>query len=203
MSIALLLSLVSCLAYLTDFGIFIVLHFLPTGYHPVQHAVSDYAIGEYHRLFRIYLWSSAFGTLALASALAAALGSPLVPSWVLGFLVVLAFTCVAVSLFPTDIEGKPLTRTGILHYSFVVLSFAFMYTVPLNLTPTLTTIFPWQQMQALLAFLATIALPALIAVVVTMWRPLRVIFGLCERLFLITTNVWFILVSASLVVKTI
>jgi hypothetical protein len=52
------------------------LHFLPTGYNPIRHAVSDYAVGRYGPLFRIGLWSSSIGMLTLAVGLALAVGFP-------------------------------------------------------------------------------------------------------------------------------
>ena len=41
--------------------------------------------------------------------------------------------------------------------------------------------------------------PALALVVITMLRPLRRIFGLSERIFLLTTNVWFALAAGLLI----
>jgi hypothetical protein len=39
----------------------------------------------------------------------------------------------------------------------------------------------------------------LVLVVVTMVGPLRRVFGLFERLFLLTTNIWFVLVAVLLI----
>jgi hypothetical protein len=44
--------------------------------------------------------------------------------------------------------------------------------------------------------------PELFLVVVTMLKPLRRVFGLCERLFLLTTNVRFILVALLVISRT-
>lgn len=204
MSIVFPLSLLGSLAYLGDLGIVIALHFLPTGYNPVQHAVSDYAIGKYHRLFRVRLWLNALGSLALAAALWIGLGTPPLSGTGLVLLALLAPVRVAITLFPTDIEGKPRTRAGIVHYLLAVLSFAFVYIVLSDITPTLQAIQPWKQVQGPLTFLAAFALPALVAVVVTLLLPyIRRIFGLCERLFLLTTSVWLTLVSILLAVKMI
>jgi hypothetical protein len=195
-----LVSLIGSLIYLT---IFCALHFLPTGYNPIRHAVSDYAVGRYGFLFRIGLWSSSIGVLTLAVGLALAVGSPPLASRDLVFLGLIALTRIAMSLFPTDIEGKHLTRTGILHYIFAILAFTFTYMAISNMTPVLGTLNSWQQAQKPLMWLAWAVLPELILVIITMFRPLRHIFGLFERLFLLTTNVWLILVALLLLVKTI
>jgi hypothetical protein len=41
--------------------------------------------------------------------------------------------------------------------------------------------------------------PALALVVITMLRPLRRVFGLFERIFLLTTNLWFALAALLLI----
>jgi hypothetical protein len=201
MQIALLLAPVSLLAILINLAIFFALHFLPTGYNPIRHAVSDYAIGKYSPLFRVSLWSSSLGMLTLAVGLAMGVGSPLLANRDLVFLGLIALTRIAMSLFPTDLEGKRLTRTGILHYVFAILTFAFVYNVISNLTPLLDTLNPWQEVKVPLTWLAWAVLPALVLVVITMFRPLRRIFGLFERLFLLITNGWFILVALFLFMK--
>ena len=61
------------MAYL---AIFVAWHILPTGYNPIRHAVSDYAIGRYGYSFRIGRWTSSLGVLALAFALITGVGSP-------------------------------------------------------------------------------------------------------------------------------
>lgn len=71
-----------------------------------------------------------------------------------------------------------------------------------DLTPVLQTLNPWQQVKGPLELLAWLVLHALILVIVTLLPLLRRIFGLCERLFLLTTNVWVVLVSLLLIVKT-
>jgi hypothetical protein len=137
----------------------------------------------------------------LTLALAIGVGAPPLGSRDLIFLGLVAVTRIAMSLFPTDIEGQRLTRTGILHYVFAIFTFAFVSIAISNFSPILQTLHPWQQVQELLRWLDARVLPALILVVVTMLRPLRRVFGLFERLFLLTTNIWFILVSLFLLLK--
>ncbi|MDQ2845922.1 MAG: hypothetical protein M3Y77_06155 [Actinomycetota bacterium] len=47
--------------------------------------------------------------------------------------------------------------------------------------------------------MAWIVGPALAVVVITMLRPLRRVFGLFERIFLVTTNLWFALAAVLLI----
>ncbi len=192
-----ILPLVSALAFLIDLGIFIALHFLSTGYSPISHAVSDYAVGKSSRLFRIRVLISALGVLALAAALYLSPGKLQLAQLDLLFLLLVAVTRLALALFPTDLEGQKLTRNGILHYVFAVLSFAFAYTALRDMTPALQHAFPWAA--SIFGFLYILILPALIAVVVTLIPILRRIFGLFERIFLLTFLFWMLLVSVALV----
>ncbi len=70
-----------------------------------------------------------------------------------------------------------------------------VYTIMAQLTPFFQTRPDWQTVNSILKVLLTIATPALAMVVITLWKPLRNIFGLFERLFVITTTLWFLTVS--------
>lgn len=193
------ISLVATLAYL---GVLVTLHVLPTGYDPVHHAVSDYAVGKYGYLFRIGLWVSSFGALTLAVALIRGVGSPPLPSRALVFLFLIPVARIGMTLFPTDLEGKGLSRTGIVHYLFAVLAFTLTYLVISETTTSVRDLGPSPWLLDLLKWSASAVAPALFLVVVTMFRPLRKVFGLCERLFLLATNVWFLAAATTLVTRS-
>jgi hypothetical protein len=53
--------------------------------------------------------------------------------------------------------------------------------------------------QGVLDGLSLLATAALAGVCATMWRPLRRVFGLVERVFLLTVLVWFAVASAGMV----
>jgi hypothetical protein len=202
MQSALPIAIVSFLGTLIYLIIFFTLHFLPTGYNPIRNAVSDYGVGKYSPLFRVALWSSSVGVLTLAIALAVGVGAPPLVSRYLLYMGLITVARIAMSLFPTDLEGKGLTFIGILHYAFAIAAFTLTYMTISNLTPELVMLSPWTMVQQPLTFVAGLVEPALIMVVVTMFRPLRRIFGLFERIFLLSTNVWFLLVTILLLVKT-
>lgn len=189
-------ALVSLLAFLLDLGIFVALHILPSDYSPISHAVSDYAVGKYKSLFRVRLWVNALGILVLVAALASASRVQIATLDLLS-LGLVALTRVAMSFFPTDLEGKKLTRIGLLHYLCAILSFAFAFTALRDMTPALQHAFPWAS--SMFGFLYVLAPPALIAVIVTLVPMLRRIFGLFERIFLLTILAWLLLVSVALV----
>ena len=103
----------------------VVLHFLRPEYNPINHAVSNYAVGTYG-----YLMTAAFYVLAL-SVFALALG--LTRSIALTYLsrVAVLVLCLAsvgmvvMGIFPGDVHAQhpPATITGVIHWTAAGISF--------------------------------------------------------------------------------
>ena len=193
-SIIFFAALISFLAYLSEAGILLWLHIKPTGYSYTKNAVSDYGVGSTKKLFSLYLHCSNLGSVWLAVVLA---GESLlyVPLRIMLFLFLLVISRIGLSYFPTDLEGNRPTRTGFMHYIFAILVFGFLYITITTLTPYFGGIPAWHVFHAILSLLSVLTTISLITVIITMWRPLRNVFGIFERLFIITTTVWFIMVS--------
>ncbi len=190
-------ALLATLGYLTMLG---VLHVRPTGYNPIRHAVSDYAVGPTARLFTAALVTSSAAVLALGFALIEGVGSPPLAVRTMLFLLIIPLTRIGMTLFPTTLEGQHLTRTSLTHYAFAVAAFTLTYLAISETTPVLLALSPAPWLHTSLSLAALLAGPSLALVLVTMLRPLRRTFGLFERVFLLTTNIWFIL--AALLVMT-
>jgi hypothetical protein len=189
-------SLVATLAYL---AILAALHALPTGYDAARHAVSDYAVGRYGPLFNVALYISSVSVLTLAFALITGLGSPPPAARDLVFLLVIPLTRIGMTLFPTSLEGQRITRTGLIHYGFAIAAFTLTYLAISGMTPALQALTIGQWVHTPLGWAAWIIGPALFLVVITMLRPLRRVFGVFERIFLVTTNIWFALAAILLI----
>lgn len=198
-----LLAAVSLLATLSYLGVFVVLHLLPTGYSPVRHAVSDYAVGKYGPLFRAGLYASSLGVLALAFALIVGVGSPTLATRDLIYLLLIPVTRVGMTLFPTNLEGQRTTATGLIHYVFAIAAFTFTYLAISETTAALRGLDPALWLQTPLRWIAWLVGPALVLVIITMLRPLRRIFGLFERLFLLSTNIWFLLAAVLVLYRAV
>jgi len=197
----LLFALISALGGVIYVGIVAALHALPTGY-TLRNAVSDYGVGRYAPLFRIGLWAGAIAPLALLAGLAIAVGAPPLVSRDLVFLGLITLSRVGESVFPTSLEGESLTRTGMLHYVFAVLTFGFTYAAISGLTPDLVKLHPWHSADGVLSWLSGATLVGLILVVVTLLPRFRQrLFGLCERFFLVVTYLWLVIVAILLAVK--
>lgn len=191
------IALLATLGYLTLLGL---LHARSTGYNPIRHAVSDYAVGPTARLFATALTTSSAAVLALGFALILGVGSPPLPTRTVLFLLIIPLTRIGMTLFPTTLEGQHLTRTSLAHYAFAIAAFTLTYLAISETTPVLLASDPAPWLHTTLTAAALTVAPSLALVVITMLRPLRRIFGLFERIFLLTTNVWFL--AAALLVIT-
>ena len=182
--------------YLSSLAFFVSLHFSGSGYNPVNHAVSDYAVGQAAGLFQGYVWLGNIGALGLAYLFYASV-QPEFPPFVPILLLCMVAARIGVSTFKTDLEGGKRTRQGTLHYLFATLTFALAYTVIDNATPLLVSVTAlpgWW-----LAGLRDTAAVSLVGVVVTVFRPLRRFFGPLERVFILSNLLWFLSVSYSFV----
>ncbi len=192
------LAVTSLVATVTYLAIMAVLHVLPTGYDPVRHAVSDYGVGRYRSLFTVALYVSSIGVLTLAFALLRGVGSPPLPTRDLVYLLLIPLARIGMTLFPTSLEGQRISGTGLLHYACAVAAFTLTYLAISGMTPALRALDPTEWAHSPLAWTEWIVGPSLALVVVTMLRPLRRLFGLFERIFLLTTNIWFALAAGLL-----
>jgi hypothetical membrane protein len=193
-----LISLAGSLAYV---GVVLALHFLPTGYDLVHNAVSDYGVGQYAPLFRVSLWAGSIAVLALAIGLTVEPGAPPLLTRGLVFLGLVSACRIGESLFPTTVEGQKLTRTGVMHYLFAILTFGFTYAAISDLTPGLVKLYPWHAHRGALDWLSGAILVGLILVLAALLPRLRHVFGLPERFFLAVTYIWLVIVAWLLAVK--
>lgn len=179
--------------YCTALGLFIALN-RSGRYSVLSHAVSDYGVGPTKPLFA----KSGIAGIVAAACLALALWLdgrfPVKGIW---FLVGMAVLRVGVIRFPTSLEGEALGRDGRLHYLFAIASFALLYMGIDALHPVVMTLLSGIPAMAM-SLLRTVITISLIGVVVTMLPPLRRVFGLVERVFLLSTQLWLLGLSALL-----
>jgi hypothetical protein len=194
-----LLAAASFAATLAYLAMMLILHVLPTGYSPIRHAVSDYGVGRYEPLFTVALYVSSVGVLTLAFALLRGVGSPPLATRDLVCLLLIPLARIGMTLFPTSLEGQRISRAGLLHYACAVAAFTLTYLAISGMTPALRALDPGEWARVPLGWAEWIVGPALALVVVTMLGPLRRLFGLFERIFLLTTNVWFALAAGLLI----
>ncbi|MFT3860091.1 DUF998 domain-containing protein [Micropruina sp.] len=178
-------------------AMFIAVHFSRSGYNPVRHAVSDYAVGKTRALSSAMTWTSA----GMWAALALAVGIGL-PEWedttfVVVCLTVLALVFLVMPLLPTDLEGTPATRIGRLHLLAAILWFALSYACMGNFVRLMHQGFVGTLL-SILSWVSLISLIALVAALVI--RPLRSwAFGISERVFILSVSLFYTFVALQIV----
>ncbi|GGG58008.1 DUF998 domain-containing protein [Paenibacillus radicis (ex Gao et al. 2016)] len=177
----------------------IMLHVLPTGYTPIRDAVSDYGVGSYRGWFWLQVVAGGLACLFLAIALSQL--RPFTPTNVVIALLVTTVSRILLPFFATDQGGSRFqTIQGSIHMILAVFNFGGLVWAAKALWATLSHYPVWQDAESLLNILASVMLWCVIAVVVGLVIPwFKNFFGLFERLFLLSTYLWFFFISIELV----
>lgn len=193
-----LLAVVSAALRLGMFG---ALHVVPSGYSPIRHAVSDYAVGPTRRLSTAMTWTTVITWLSLAAAISASL-----PTWsyrntATMLLLVLAAIFAILPFVPTDVEGEKRTTRGIMHYVLAIAWFAIAYSLTGDMSRyaaahwggtagSVATALHWAALISLIALIAALVVPGL-----------RKFFGLAERIFIAAISVFYLLTAVGLLIN--
>ena len=175
----------AALLYFVQLALFLALN-IRGSYSLVGHAVSDYGVGPSRPLFTTY---GLIGIIAAIALGAAVLLDGRFPARGGVYLLAVAALRLGVLAFPTDLEGQRLTGAGKLHYLFAIASFALAYMAIDVLNPVaLPVVGNWAS--PILAGLYWIVAASLAGVVICLIPALRRIFGLVERIFLVSVLLW-------------
>ncbi len=170
-------------------GLISLLHVLPTGYGPVRNAVSDYGVGRYRFIYGTALVAMAIAAFALAIAISSAGGIRPEPASVIGFLVASGVARILISVFPTDLEGRPPTSTGRIHVVFAIVVFASVaFAAGYFKGTAVDTILGW--------IVVVMAIATGIGLATSRLKP---VFGLVERSFCLSMACWFLVIGIELV----
>jgi hypothetical protein len=192
------LSIIAAIFAAIQVGALIALHVLPTGYDPISDAVSDYGVGLYRGWFWTQVVTGGLACLFLAIALAQL--HPFTPVQAIVALIVTAAARFLVPFFATDQGGNRFQTThGIVHMILAVLAFGGLVWAATGLWGTLSHYPAWHGAEGLLTIVPWVMLGCVIAVVLAIRGPrLKPFFGLFERLFYLSSFVWFFTVAIEL-----
>jgi hypothetical protein len=172
----------------------VVLHFLRPEYNPINHAVSNYAIGQYG-----YLMTAAFYALAL-SLLALVFGLIRSMTFTNLLRVAVLLLCFAsagmliMGIFPGDVHAlhPPATIIGVIHWTAAGISFLSIMIAAFLLSSSFKTDERWQAFQhrcfgLALAMVGALLLYGILALVG--W------IGIGQRIFLAVCLLWLVLLA--------
>lgn len=188
--VILVLSVLSAALYVLAIALFGLLHRRVPEASWLRDAVSDYGVGPAAGLFRGYghVGTAAAALLAIQFALSSAPG---IPRAAVVAMILTPLLRMGVTLVPTDPPGAGTSARGRLHLVFAIATFAATYTAIANATSVLAAA-AQGGLAVILSGLYAVATLALIGVVMTMLPPLKRVFGLFERVFLLSTMLWFL-----------
>ena len=187
----------------------VVLHFLRPEYNPINHAVSNYAVGPYG-----YLMTAAFYVLAL-SVFALALGlfrsTALINLSRIAVLLLFLASCgmVIMGIFPGDVHAlhPPATITGIIHWTAAGISFLSIMIAAFLLSSSFKSDERWQEFRLpcfllALAIVGALLLYGILALVGWIGIGQRIYIAVCLVWLLVLAGwVWFVGVSETLDLK--
>ena len=99
---------------------------------------------------------------------------------------------IGISYFKTDIENTKISIRGIIHYLLAIGNFGLAYTFIAKFDIRSKIMPELGLYQGIMNAYEIVLTVALIGVVITMFKPLRMLFGLIERVFLLGILVWYI-----------
>lgn len=174
----------------------VLLHLLRPDYTPVDHMISDYAVGRFGWVMTTAFVAASAGCLALGLGMAAVGPRSIAGRCAVLLLWVTAAGLLTTAIFPTDLETAASTTTGDIHTASFLVN-----VVSVNLCALLFA-FSFQQSDAWRSFrwtglgLALALLAAFIAQFLTLHRDAP--YGLTNRLFVAVLMVWFLMTAAHL-----
>lgn len=176
-------------------AIFALLHIQYPKFNPFKNTVSDYGTGDSRRLYSLI---GSLSLLAYTGLFAYLLFSNYSPVWLIYILGIAVAGSIAILVFPTDLTGKKMTRTGRIHWLLAILNFSMLFVFMTNATipdvasqPVALEIMTNIVRVAFYTFLASLVLPKLRAKYI----------GITERAFLTATPLWFITFSILLLIS--
>lgn len=192
-------EILTFIAVIVACGALVVLHTLPTGYNPIRDAVSDYGVGAYRFLFGVQVVSGALASLFLALSLIRL--HPFTATQSVIALLITTISRLFIPFFPTDQgDSRIQTAQGVTHMALAILAFGGLVWASTGLWSTLAHYPSLQGAEGIVTILGRIMLWCVVLVLLALKLPvLKRFFGFFERLFLLTSYVWFFVIGIELI----
>lgn len=183
-----------CFGYFTV--VLILLHGLRPDYTPVDHMISDYAVGRFGWVMTTAFVAMAVGCLTLGFAMAR-VGPKSFPARAAVLLLWVATLGVLVTAtFPTDLETAATTATGNIHTASFLVNVISLVLGALLFAVSFYRSEDWRDYRWIGLALAIALLAAFIAQFLTLHRGAP--YGLTNRLFVSVLMVWFLATARQL-----
>ena len=172
----------------------IVLHFLRPEYNPINHAVSNYAVGPYGYLMTAAFYALALSVFALALSLFRNIALTNLSRVAILLLCLASSGMVVMGVFPGDVHAlhPPATITGVIHWTAAGTSFLSIMIAAFLLSSFFKTDERWQVFQRPCFILALVMVGALL-----LYGTLALIgwIGIGQRIYIAVCLLWLLVLA--------
>jgi uncharacterized protein DUF998 len=172
----------------------VVLHFLRSEYNPINHAVSNYAVGPYGYLMTAAFYVLALSVFALALGLFFSVALKKLSRVAILLLCLASSGIVVIGVFPGDAHAlhPPATITGVIHWAAAGLSFLCIMIAAFLLSRSFKTDERFQRFQRLCFILALAMVGALL-----LYGILALVgwIGIGQRIYLAVCLLWLLVLA--------
>jgi hypothetical protein len=183
-----------CFAYFIV--VLVLLHGLRPDYTPVDHMISDYAVGPQGWMMVTAFVAVAVGCLTLGLGMASAGPRSLPGRAAVLLLWVATIGLLVTAMFPTDLETAATTATGNIHTASFLVNVCSLILCALLFAVSFHQSEDWRGYRWIGLALAIALLAAFVAQFLTLHRGAP--YGLTNRLFVAVLMVWFVTTALQL-----
>jgi len=175
----------------------VVLHFLRPEYNPINHAVSNYAVGPYGYLMTVAFYALALSVFSLAFGLTRSIALTNLSRVAVLLLCFASIGMVVMGIFPGDVHAlhPPATITGVIHWTAAGLSFLSIMIAAFLLSSSFRTDVRWQACQHRCFVLALAMVGALL-----LYGILALVgwIGIGQRIYIAVCLLWLLVLARRL-----
>ena len=172
----------------------VVLHFLRPEFNPVDHAVSNYAVGPYGYLMTAAFYALALSVFALALGLARSMVLTNQARLAVLLLNIAGVSMIVMAIFPGDVHAlhPPATITGVIHWTAAGVSFSSIMIAAFILSNCFKTDERWQAFQR-----STQVLTIAMVVGLLVYGVLALIgwIGIGQRIYISMSLMWLVFMA--------
>lgn len=172
----------------------VVLHVLRPEFNPVNHAVSNYAIGPYGYLMTVAFYALALSVFALALGLARSMVLTRRARLTVLLLNIASVGMIVMGIFPGDVHAlhPPATITGVVHWTTAGVSFSSIMIAAFLLSNCFKTDERWQAFQR-----STLVLAIAMVVALLVYGVMALIgwIGIGQRIYISVSLMWMLLMA--------
>jgi uncharacterized protein DUF998 len=175
----------------------LILHVLRPEYNPINHAVSNYAVGPYGYLMTAAFYALALSVFALALGLARSMVFTNEARVAVMLLNIASVGMIVMGIFPGDVHAlhPPATITGVIHWTAAGVSFASIMIAAFILSRCFKTDERWQAFQR-----STLVLAMAMVVALLLYGVLALVgwIGVGQRIYIAVSLMWLLFVAVGL-----